>query len=751
MKFSQRSKTSLYMIENVSDSSRSRPGQNSLRHKQTQGIALVIVLLSAMVLMVSMLAISATMVISSQRTTVDQSATLQAQYAAEAGIARATANLAEIDSVMRQINVTNSTRTQIEQHIRNYCNGGATTFSDPLNGVICTVGSGNNTSRYSVFTTYIPSTAYPGGKNATTYWSDVFVTYSPSTKVSSETANSSETWYTVGYRNELTSAVAGPLTPTRVLLLGRNSYRFEFAVTPIRSDGEVRVGSRVIAARRVEQQNSGLYYIDVLLPSYARNFIFRDVTHNTVSPSNQLYFAGGESFGGPVHTNGTPGFAKISGTTPVFTDDFSSCARSGAYLNYSGSTTTYTSTDMQNTFQGSTPQFGIDPCIDLPQNSNNQKRAAFGGDANNKDAVTEDQMQAAWGVKYQTSTSLIGTVDCILNPSSPRCRVTSPMPNGIYYSKGNGSTTPNQDSTWNNDSSINTGGGIYIKGDVDEFKLSTTSDRQIISVKQGTNTTTFTQNADNTWTVRVGSINVKTLSGKFNGMVYVDGNINDMRGDGTNTADMGKNSQITVASTGKVLLKDDITYVNMPSADRPESEVDAALATAKSRNAVLGIYSSGDKCEPVAPSTPAGCGSIQADGGNNEDLNIHASIMATKEICSLSTCPRKGEGFGAIRNATNLGTVVQKNASLQNVSRKVQIKLFGGIIEKQSQTVGDLGSNGYARNYKYDRRFRDGFAPPFFPEQADGGESAVIARWNTNMDPNGIGSSQSVWQNLGNP
>ena len=682
------------------------------RVRQTQGVALVVVLLSAMVLMVSMLAITSTMVISSQRTTADQASTLQAQYAAEAGVARATVRLAEINGVMQQIDITNSTRTQIEGHVRNYCNGGTATFpssfTEPVE--ICKVGSGSNSSQYSIFTTYIPSSAYPSGTTASTYWHNVFGPSSASSKIASD-ASGSESWYTVSHRNPISNALAGPLIPRRVRLMGPNSYRFEFEVTPTRSDGEVRVGTRVVATRSVQQQISGTYYLNVLLPSFARNFVFRDVTTNL--DGRQLYFAGGEFFGGPVHTNGTPGFAKVSEQTPVFTDDFSSCARDGNYLGYSSDRETRAAEEA-NTFQGSSPQYGNGrDCIDLPTNSNNQKRASFGGDASKADPVTD----------YELFTQFRPPLSNSNNPNAY---------NGVYYSQGDYNER-NKSNSWL--------GGMYIRGDVDQLKLSTSSDgkRQIIDVKQGNTTTTFTENTDGTWTV-VPPSSGKKLTGKFNGMIYVEGNIDDMRGGGTTKADLAPKSKLMVTSTGKVLLKDDITYVDMPSADRPESEVDMALATVKDN--VLGIYSSGEKCEPVGSSS-AGCGSILADGANDKDLNIHASIMATKEISS--TADRKGEGFGAVRNDVNLGTVRQNG-----VNRKAQIKLYGGVIEKQSQTVGDLNKNGYSRNYRYDKRFKSGFAPPFFPEQAEGGESSVIKKWGKEVGPSSIGSGQGIWQTVGN-
>ena len=735
-KFSQRSGRQDFTLGGM-------PVSRPKRTRQTQGIALVIVLLSAMILMVSLLAISATMTISSQRTTADQSVTLPAQYAAEAGVARATASLAEINRIMGQVNVTNSTRSDIERHARNYCGVSglnSVPFNPPANFELCKVPNNADTgssSRYSIFTSYplnAPNT-YPNGVLTTKFWEEAFSKTPVTTKVASSGTNGSESWYTLTYG----------LTPTRVLLVARNFYRFEFTVAPAESTGEVRAASNVVATRKIQQQNSGTYSFDVQVPSYARNHVFRFETTD-ITRGNPLSFSGGETFNGPVHTNATPNFSKNSSGTPTFNSDFTTCASDGNYSgSYSGSrNSTLTDEDKQSTFKGSAPTFNLRPCPELPKNSNNQKRASFGGDASNTAPLTDAEMQAAWGVKYQTTTPspYANTLYCYYYPRSSYCQSTvtdSPLPEGVYYSKGDGATTPNQSTSWTNNASDNSGGGMYINGDVDQLKLCTNANSgankglQIIGIKQGSTVTTFQENKDGTWSVRTktsGDVNcnasptsntngseVKKLSGKFNGMIYVDGDISDMRGDGSTDPDIAKNSKLMVTGTGKIVIKDSLTYTEKPTKDN------------KSMANVLGIYSSGEKCNESIPPAVS-CGSVLVDGPEDQDLDIHASIMATKEI---GIGFRKGEGFGTVNAGADRGNIH---------GRKVQINLLGGIIERQSQTVS-LNGGGYNRNYDYDLRFSEGFAPPFFPEQAEGGESAVIARWTTSASP--FSTAQSLW------
>ena len=707
-KFSQRSGRQDFTLGGMSVS-------QLRRARQTQGIALVIVLLSAMILMVSLLAISATMTISSQRTTADQSVTLPAQYAAEAGVARAYAGLKEAQGVLGTLKVEGN-RTTLEAHLRNYCNVTASLPipANPDNTPFCIANTGTNANRYSLFTSSTPSAAYPSGTTAATYWTPLFERTPVTTQIAS--SGSSKTSYTVSYG----------LIPKGVLVVKPNFYRLEFDLAPVDATGNVQSGNTVVASRRIQQTSGGTYSVDVQVPSFARNFVFRNKTTST--SGGQLYFAGGESFNGPVHTNGIPGFYKTGGQTPTFSSDFTTCSGSGAFYGYSGGGAAGTA-DYQSTFQGSA-QFTAE-CVPMPTNSNNQKRASFGGDTTNTVDLTDEEMQTAWGVKYTTTTTSQQPVPgsknkCYNGPNVSGCSYTTtttttsdPLPNGIYYSKGDGATTPNQSTSWTNNATNNTGGGMYIKGDVDQVKLCSNSGNnnlQIIGIKQGSTTTTFQENTDGTWSVRVksnGTVScnvssssntngseVKKLGGKFNGMVYVDGKVADLSGDGSDAADISKNSKITLTAAGDVTIKQDLTYTEDPQ----------TVANAKN---VLGIYSSG--------------GSVLVDGPSNKDLNIHASIMASKS----------GEGFGATHWDQVIGTVA---------GQKVRINLLGGVIEDQSQTVGTIGNAGYARNYKYDPRFKNGYAPPFYPEQVDGITSSTIVSWTSSVTP--FGTQRGVWQTV---
>jgi hypothetical protein len=717
----------------------------STPQRSTQGVALVVVLLCAVVLATTMIAISAAVSLTSRRLTADQAVTLQAQYAAESGLARAQAHLRDVNALLSKVNVRNTSVVELRAQAQEFC-GKSLDFSQSV--TTCTVSEENARKAFSFLARYIPATAEEyGGVPAATYWEALATGAPVVTTISRPNGQQPEVRYRVSYQ----------LVPERFTFRSPNTYEFTFAVSDIRSTGEVRTGNRTAATRSLVQRVDGVNTLSIFVPSFARNFVFRNDTTST--SGTPLSFGAEEVFNGPVHTNTRPSFSASSGKTPTFTSEFTSCAKSAQFSGYPGLPNIVTSfndafynhPEIRRTFTDPLlpPRFDLEDCVALPTNSNNQKRASFGGDPKDKRELTDAEMQAAWGLKITRTTTTTRT-ETVRVPASPLprfCRnprqehhpdcwrtetrtitetqtVPGELPEGVYYSRGDGANTPNRATSWNNDPSVNIGGGIYVKGDVDDLMLATHNGRQVIRIRQGTTTTLFTENANGSWTVQSGSA-TQTLTGTFNGMIYVDGNLHSLRGDGTSAPDIAAHSRLMVTSTGRVLLKDDITYTHLPT----ESHKNVVN--------VLGIYSSGDKCDET-PSPPLRCGSILADGPNNRDLTIHASIMATKQISTSPTSARKGEGFGAARHNENLGLVD---------GRRVRLNLLGGVIENQSQTIS-TGGGGYVRNYTYDPRFSSGYAPPFFPDQADITDPHAPVTWQNRVV---LGAGRGIWQQVANP
>jgi Tfp pilus assembly protein PilX len=613
------------------------PRSGSTKH--SRGVALVVSLLMVVVLLGVLMAITSTLSLSSRRITGDQRATQQAQFAAESGVAQVRARLKETFALINSISIAQSvTDTALETAIQNFCDGTALSAGNSITSATSPGNTGPGTcvsslnvagaNKFSLFTTNI-TTGYPTGVTANDYWRDAF--YDDGSKQVQQAIN------TAGGASTRFTLTGYGLIPLGAKRLGPSLYEIDFKLASPLLAGEIMVGSNAVSKRKLQlSMPTQTYTLTISRPSYAQYVLFRNKTNATsANGGGPLYFRNAETFNGPVHTNSTPNFSGTPG--PTFTDKFTSAA-SGP----NGITGTFTVA----------PQYGLD-AIPLPNNENNQVRASFGGNAADTSSVSTTELQTAWGVSTVT--------------------------NGVYYSQGNGGTTPNTGSSWK--------GGLYINGTVDSMTLSKSGIYQVITIKQGTTTTVFTQQSNGTWTVTVNSVLVKTLSATpaFNGMIYVEGSVTSLTGDGSATADIASGSQLTLSTTGDVNIKNDITYTDDPTANSTATNV-------------LGIYSSG--------------GNVKLDGPMNQPLNVNASIMATKS----------GHGFGTVNVTSSRGTPAPN------------INLLGGVIEDQSQTVsnfttdasGNLTVNGgYRRNYSYDPRFRLGFAPPFFPLQQQWSESVA--------------------------
>ena len=602
--------------------------------KNQQGVALVVVLLSAMVLVVALLAITSTLALEGQRTTTDQRLTLQAQYAAESGLSRAKSKLSEAEAILKTLDIHANTRANnVSTHAQHFCGADALspapeswTPEQRKEGIeLCKAApiTSKSKERFSLFTAYVPSDAYPKGTSPSQYWLEVFGGgNSVATRLAADPKTGAETWYRASFG----------LIPRAVRLMGPDNYRFEFAVSPVMSVGEVRVNGEVVATRTVGLETPGSFEVSVERPSFNRYALFRNNTRST--GDDQLFFAGGERFDGPVHTNGIPGLARWNERLPQFFGAFTTAARSAAHYGAS-------ERDYPDIFRGDPGRFSVD-AVPLPTNNNNQLRASFGGNATDSREVSERELTSAWNV--------------------------SEISDGVYYSRGGGNSA-NKEDRWT--------GGLYIKGDVKDLIFSTWQGRQVIQIRRDEVTVTFQQTSNNTWSVTEKG-RTRTLSGTFSGMIYVDGDIENLGGDGTDAADIAAKSQLTLTTTGDITVKRSLTYTNDPREDEDALNV-------------LGIYTAG--------------GSVLLDGPRSRDLNIHATVMASA----------RGEGFGTVDPNSFRGYVS---------SRKARINLLGGVIEDQSQTVGNLGTGGYERNYAYDPRFAQGFAPPYFPTQANWDSSA---------------------------
>lgn len=633
------------------------------------GAAIVPLVLVTLLVLAGILYITANMSVSARRSTADQRVVLAAQYAADTGAARATARLNQFRSVVLNLKLTQTlTDTDLGNFLSAICGSGAAAFSSTATAeapiTTCVAGSSANLGGALTNTAYIDSTSLAAGyaaANVSTAEQNTFMTAIGGAGTGLSLASTLDS----GSGLDRTLDATVRVKPLKVDQIGLRKFRVYLQTQAIDARGGASVtgaATRVVAQRAVNigastdntDPASGdlAYAFDIGRDPYSQYLFFRDNTSAT--SGGALYLSGGESFEGPVHTNGNLNLSGNNNRTPpypVFADKLTTASTS---WNLSGLPASCAQPSMlagscTQMFTSQAPQ--IVPTIPLPTNSNNQIRAAYGAAPNLVGDVADPstaELAGAWGV-------------------------SNPMPGGVYYSSGSGSNA-NTGTSWK--------GGIYVNGAVDVLTLSKNQDgRQKITIKQGTMTTVFNQASAGSWTVSKNGNPPTTLSGSFNGMVYVNGDVKSLMGNGGVNADIASGTRLTLATSGNIRINDSLTYTDAPN------NSDGTPSTATN---VLGIYTSG--------------GSVILDGPDNQDLNIDASIMATAT----------GQGMGSLGTAPNGGggTVVQYTAP----NTKPKINLRGGLIEQQSQTISN-SEGGYSRNYKYDKRFKNGYAPPFFPLQ----------------------------------
>lgn len=282
------------------------------------------------------------------------------------------------------------------------------------------------------------------------------------------------------------------------------------------------------------------------------------------------------------------------------------------------------------------------------------------------------------------------------NPSGTAWSSTATS--GVYlpYNKSTSTLTPN--------SSTGNFGGIYVQGNVDQMTLSasttsisgTSYKTQVITIKQGTTTTTVTialptsPNSPSTGFTRIQD-NSSHDSGWMTGspanasgttttegaMVYVTGNISSSPTSTTPTGLSGPSSGaaipdgsgVTITSGGTISVTGNITYEKEPVSLNVS---DTAVTPAPTN--VLGIYTNGGNVQ-FQPST------------NVTTLEVDASFATINGT--------SGSSYGL-------------QASWKSITN---MNIVGGRVQNAALD----GSSVTARNIYFDQRFANGFAPPWFP------------------------------------
>lgn len=388
---------------------------------------------------------------------------------------------------------------------------------------------------------------------------------------------------------------------------------------------------------------------------------------------NNIPFANGTIFNGPVHANIAWGFR---GADSVFMDEASTADNVIFFHCSDGTITAVANTQSGTCASVNTPnqQFQFNqPVIDPADALLSQQRAALGIDSEN--------------------TAVLSAAD-MCTALAPDCNPVSP--NGIYI--------PTKDT--NGDSvGDEIKGGIAIIGDVDELTLDgTVAGQQTYIIRQGniektivldysTNETCVKEddltdpNDDNDPPVCFnGTTNgIGPNSGGPNGQIYVHGSIKNLHApprtgtiadaDFTDhpppkeiQAALEENTQLNITARDKIEVTSDLIYAKDPTL-HPNIE------------AVLGLISMTDN--------------IEMDANAPDDIYLWGAL--------LTMAPNTG--------------ITTENWSTRPAGTR---RYFGSVVIDQAQVAGTTSPTGYTSSYDYDTRLKNGkISPPNFPVTRD--------------------------------
>ncbi|UBV42654.1 DUF4900 domain-containing protein [Deinococcus taeanensis] len=606
---------------------------------------LVTVLGTCLVIAV-LLSMTASVLLGNQRGAADNRLILETQYAAESALARAQATADQFADALNSIVIPPGTQqSTVLSQMGVLCSlPGPVTLPPQVPNLprtgsrLCNPPGLTGTARDAQLAFLRDNAAKPAGWSDAawkSHWRAMFGGQNGEVLKRTDASPSTAT-------GTMDTEVQGGLTITELKITPDNKLHLMLQTTPLIATATLTVGSRVVAQRRYSSGGAQTREIVISQPPFSQYQYF--VNRRTLPSGGRLVFWDQDTFEGRVHANGTAGstaplfWASSVNAGPRFLGRYTSTSTT---LEYSTAAQPAAST----MFQGG-HQLGVAP-IALPTNANNQRLATTG---------------ILPGHCSDTATCLAST----FGPSGT---------NGVYYARGT-SGAPNSATTFGQSGT----GGIYVKGNVENLTLSKNGTYQRIEIVQGGVTTRFEQTGPTSWQVYENGALRKTMTGTFNGMIFVDGAIGTaapagtggLKGNGTSDPDIAADTQLTVAASGDIFIKDDLTYT-----DNPQTEPGA-------RN-VLGVYSEG--------------GNVKVNGPLNRDLTIDGTLMAAAA----------GKGFGTVDYTTRRTT--------SSVTPKINIT--GGIIEEQSQGVGTTGTpgNGYSRNLRWDERLASSVTPPFFPTQ----------------------------------
>lgn len=213
----------------------------------------------------------------------------------------------------------------------------------------------------------------------------------------------------------------------------------------------------------------------------------------------------------------------------------------------------------------------------------------------------------------------------------------------------------------------------------------------------------------------------EVLSGRPNGVVYVDGGIDELASASRTRPAVAADFGFHISATKDVRIKgdlqyEDVEYYALDSSGRitgnpiavPFGEINGSGASPTEHS--LGARIASDS------RTVLGISSVKRNVlihiNAPENLNLHMALFAgnsaaynssTGEGCGANTSSKRGCGWGV--------------EGYDSVTGRGSMKILGSIAQFKSQTTGRLSSppTGYESIYFYDTRLRSDLQPPGFP------------------------------------
>ncbi len=641
---------------------------------RTQGATLIVSVLFVMLILAVIMAVTAQVTLSTRRSSADQQRILAARYAAESGVAQVQSRLRAMKSLLDASSIAPTVGDPVvEARIRDLCGVSVLPAPTAAGAVVCTfpdTGLSGNAARVGIFDLAVSADDFADqGFRRTTatdrarFWMTMF-------------SGQAATEYSGTGGDGSTYRVAYGLTPTELRRYAESEYRLYFTVPSVTAHGITPLATQRLQVR-ASGGSSVSTYLRIGRGSFARYALFTNHHFQSAgaeADGQRINFTGRTLFSGPVHTNqhflfeGNPDPAG----QPVFWGPVTSAG---------------------------CPTGGIGP-VTAPD-----------GTVGEGCTVTAQ----AGAFFDSTAQTFVGQDAMTPSPDAPVSGDNAPQFNNTVTWNSDYEPLPTSNQ-YQNAAAIQ--GGLHLSGDVTELQLYRDiiagQEVQRITYTQGGTTVNLSYgpggalrrlDPSGTWVAALrdpdGSIGSTGTPATFNGVISVEGGrIQNLNG-GPNAAQplpagasIASFAGVTVAASGDVDITSSLRYTEPPCSGENTGAAPAPCDNLAARN-ILGVYSSQGDVNLISPrSCPGGDGTCPSLG---EDPEINAVLMASQGAVQV-----RGFDQGA-----PLG----------------RVKLIGGVIENYYGAFGrfnDSGpTNGYGRNFIYDQRTADGFAPPFFAAQRD--------------------------------